>query len=142
VRKYEERRDQYEISTDQQRLDLEVIHEYLSNSSYWAAGRALEISRKAIRHSLCFGLYLGDKQAGFARVVTDYATFAWLCDLFVLEQHRGLGLGKWLVEAVITHPELQAVKHLMLATRDAHGLYERYGGFEVMPATDRWMVRK
>lgn len=134
-------RPPYTISTDPGRLDQEAIHRYLSTESYWARGRSPDTVRAAIEHSLCFGLYDGEKQAGFARVVTDHATFAWLCDVFVLETYRGQGLGKWLVECVVSHPELQAISRLMLATRDAHELYKNYGGFAPLQAPERWMER-
>ncbi|HEX7973722.1 MAG TPA: GNAT family N-acetyltransferase [Anaerolineales bacterium] len=134
-------RPPYIISTDPARLDQEIIHSYLSSESYWARGRSLDTVRRAIEHSLCFGLYQGEKQAGFARVVTDYATFAWLCDVFVLEPYRGQGLGKWLVECVVSHPDLQAIPRLLLATRDAHKLYREYGEFAPLQAPERWMER-
>lgn len=138
----EQRRGEYTLSTDKSRLELARLHDYLSNTAYWAQGRSLETVLKSIEHSLCFGIYAeGGRQVGFARVVTDYATFAWLCDVFVLEAHRGKGLGKWLVEAVVSHPELQGIKRTLLATRDAHELYRRYGSFEGLPAPERWMVR-
>lgn len=138
----EQRRGEYTLSTDKSRLELARLHDTLSNTAYWAQGRSLETVVKSIEHSLCFGIYAQDgQQVGFARVVTDYATFAWLCDVFVLEAHRGKGLGKWLVEAVVSHPELQGIKRTLLATRDAHELYRRYGGFEELPAPERWMVR-
>jgi len=121
------RREGFLISTDPARLDLATIHDFLSNRSYWAAGRAPEVVRRAVEHSLCFGLYEGDRQAGFARVVTDRATFAWLCDVFVLEAYRGRGLGKWLVGCVLAHPALQGLRRVLLGTRDAHGLYEQHG---------------
>ena len=101
--------------------------------SYWAQGRSFEAVQKSVEHSLCFGVYAGRQQVGFARVVTDYATFAWLCDVFILESHRGKGLGKRLIECVVAHPELQSVR-FMLATRDAHELYRRYGGLELADA--------
>jgi GNAT superfamily N-acetyltransferase len=135
-------RGDYVISTDQARLDLDLIHDYLSHQSYWAEGRSFAAVQTSIEHSLCFGVYHDGQQVGFARVVTDYATFAWLCDVFVLESHRGHGLGKWLVESAIAHPELQTVRLFLLATRDAHELYRRYGGFETLPAPERWMVRR
>ena len=137
---FEQQRGQYTISTDSSRLDLAVIHDYLDGESYWAQGRPLDVMQRALEHSLCFGVYAGDEQVGLARVVTDYATFAWLCDVFILESHRGQGLGKWLIESVVAHPELQGLL-FMLATRDAHGLYQRYGGFEPLQGVERWMVR-
>ena len=97
-------RGDYTISTDKRRLDLSVIHDFL-DSSYWAAGRSVETIRRSIEHSLPFGIYKGDQQVGFARVITDYATFAWIADVFVLEAHRGQGLSKWLMDVMISHPE-------------------------------------
>ena len=135
-------RDIYTISTDRARLDLAAIHEFLSQRSYWAQGRPLEVMRTAIEHSLCFGVYDGTRQVGFARVVTDYATFAWLCDVFILESHRGQGLGKWMIETVAAHPDLQGKRLLILATRDAHELYRRYGGFQPLDAPERWMIKR
>jgi GNAT superfamily N-acetyltransferase len=123
-------RDGYLISTDASMLDLEVVHGYLSKS-YWAAGVPEDVVRRSIENSLCFGVYRGDEQAGFARVVTDRATFAYLADVFVLEEHRGQGIGKWLVEVILSHPELQGLRRWMLATRDAHDLYQRYAFTEL-----------
>jgi GNAT superfamily N-acetyltransferase len=137
----EYRRDGFEISTDPNRLDLEVIHSFLSRSSYWAQGRPYSVVQKSVQNSLCFGLYQGPQQVGFARVVTDYATFAWLCDVFILEAHRGRGLGKWLIECVVTYPELSELRLFLLATRDAHELYRRFGGFDVVKSRQRWMIR-
>lgn len=132
----------YLISTDRARLQLGMVHDYLCNRSYWARGRALETVHRSVANSLCFGVYQQDgRQVGFARVVTDFATFAWLCDLFVLEEHQGRGLGKALVRAVVEHPRLQGLKRLLLATRDAHELYRRYGGFTTLAAPERWMER-
>lgn len=125
------RRGDYEISTDRWRLDLAAIHEYLSTESYWARGRAFETVRRAVENSLPFGLYKEGRQIGFARVVTDYATFAWLADVYVLGEFRGEGLGKWLVEVILTHPELQNMRRWILGTRDAHELYRRFGFKEV-----------
>jgi GNAT superfamily N-acetyltransferase len=136
------RPDGYTISADRAKLDIAAIHEYLSQRSYWAQGRTLEVVQRAIENSLCFGVYEGASQAGFARVVTDYATFAWLCDVFILEQHRGRGLGKWLVESVVNHPALAGIRRIYLATFDAHELYRRYGGFETLPGPEYWMVRR
>ncbi len=134
-----ESRGDYTISTDPARLDLDMIHAYVHHS-YWAAGRPREVMVRALRHSLNFGLYHSDRQVGLARVITDYATFAYLCDVFILEEHRGAGLGKWLIEVVLAHPGLQGVRRWMLATRDAHELYARYG-FTPLAAPDRQMER-
>lgn len=137
----EYQRDRFCISTDKSKLDVGLVHEFLSKSAYWAQDRPLDVVKRSIEHSLCFGVYDGDQQVGFARVVTDYATFAWLCDVFVLESHRGQSLGKWLVECVVSHPDLQGLKHFLLATRDAHELYHRYSGFGDLPDPWKWMVR-
>ena len=134
--------DGWTISTDRARLNIDLIHGFLSRSSYWAYGRPLPTVQKSIDHSLCFGVYEGAQQVGFARVVTDYATFAWLCDVFIVESHRGLGLGKWLVQCVSDHPDLQELRLFMLATRDAHILYARYGRFEPLTLRERWMIRR
>ncbi|HHY55827.1 MAG TPA: GNAT family N-acetyltransferase [Chloroflexi bacterium] len=131
----------FEISTDRTRLDVDYVHRYLSQECYWAIGRSRAVVEKSLANSLCFGVYDGARQIGFARVVTDYATFAWLCDVFIDAAYRGHGLGKQLVEAVITHPELQGLRNFILATRDAHELYRRYGGFEALAAPERWMAR-
>lgn len=131
----------FEISTDRTRLDVDYVHRYLSQECYWAIGRSRAVVEKSLANSLCFGVYDGARQIGFARVVTDYATFAWLCDVFIDAAYRGYGLGKQLVEAVITHPELQGLRNFILATRDAHELYRRYGGFDALTAPERWMAR-
>ena len=129
----------YEISTDPARLDLDVIHGYL-REAYWSPGVPRDVVERSIARSLCFGLYAPDgAQAGFARVVTDGATFAWIADVFVLEPHRGRGLGVWLMETLLAHPELQGLRRTVLATNDAHGLYERFG-FEPLPTPERWMA--
>ena len=130
-----------EISTDHTRLDIAYIHRYLSEECYWAIGRSREVVEKSIANSLNFGVYDDDRQLGFARVVTDYATFAWLCDVFIDAAYRGQGLGKRLVAAVVADPELQGLRNFILATRDAHALYRQYGGFEPLAAPDRWMAR-
>jgi GNAT superfamily N-acetyltransferase len=121
------RRGDFLISTDPALLDLRLVHDFLANRSYWAAGRPMEVVRRSLDCSLCFGLYERDRQVGLARVVTDRATFAWVCDVFVLEEFRGRGLSKWLIESVLSHPDLQGLPRLLLATKDAHGLYRRYG---------------
>jgi GNAT superfamily N-acetyltransferase len=115
------------VSTDPKRLDLDAIHAFLSQRSYWAEGTSREEVERSIRNSIAFGVYDEDRQLGFARVVSDRATFAYLADVFVLEAYRGQGLAKWLVECVLAHPDLQGLRRWVLATRDAHGLYARYG---------------
>jgi GNAT superfamily N-acetyltransferase len=120
------RRGAYLVTTDKGRLDLALVHGFLK-TSYWAAGIPAEVVRRSVENSLTFGLFRGDEQVGFARVVTDYATFAYLADVFVLQPHRGQGLGGWMMEAVFSHPELQGLRRWMLATQDAHGLYRKYG---------------
>ncbi len=127
------------VDTDQNRLDLKIIHEFLTNS-YWARGVPMEIVERSIRGSLCFGLYDGDQQVGFARVISDCATFAYLADVFVVESHRGRGLGKTLMTAILAHPSLQGLRRWLLATRDAHDLYAKFG-FVPMAAPDRFMER-
>ena len=132
--------DEYSISTDRSRLDIGLIHDYLSNTSYWAAGRSLEVVQRSIENSLPFGLYKGSEQVGFARVVTDYATFAWIADVFVLPEHRGRGLSKRMMEVMLSDPRLQGFRRWVLSTKDAHGLYERFG-FIKLHRPDRWMER-
>jgi GNAT superfamily N-acetyltransferase len=124
-------RGDYSISTDRARLDVPAVHEFLSTESYWARGRDFEKVRRAVENSLPFGLYKGGRQIGFARVVTDFATFAWLADVYVLGEFRGEGLGKWLVEVVLSHPELQHLRRWILGTRDAHELYRQFGFAEI-----------
>jgi len=126
-------RGEYTISTDPRRLDLDLIHDFLSRRSYWAAGRSRERVVCSIEHSLPFGLYHPSGQVGFARVVTDHVVIAFLADVFVLEAHCGGGLGEWLVETVVRAPGLQRVRRWMLGTRDAHGLYRRFGFAEPAP---------
>ena len=123
---FERARDEYLISCDTSKLDLAVVHDFLS-TSYWSLGLPHEVMHRAIEEALCFGLYRGDFQVGFARVITDKATFAYLCDVFVLEAYRGKGLGRWLMEAIVNHPDLQGLRRFVLVTRDAHGLYDQFG---------------
>jgi GNAT superfamily N-acetyltransferase len=125
------------VDTDPERLDLEVVHGFLA-ASYWARGIPLEVVRRSLRGSLCFGLYDGERQIGFARVVSDRATFAYLADVFVLESERGRGLARLLMDAIVAHPDLQGLRRWMLATRDAHGLYARYG-FTPLPDPEPFM---
>ena len=131
-------RDNYSISTDKSMLDTHEIHDYLSNHSYWAKGRTMEAVLRSIEHSLCFGLYHGRDQVGFARVITDYTTFAYLADVYILIGHRGKGHGKWLIEEIIQHPQLKNLRRFLLATKDAHHLYSQ-AGFKPLSKTERWM---
>lgn len=117
---------EYSISTDPWRLDIDAIHAYLTRS-YWAKGVSKAVVAKALQNSLCFGLYAGAAQIGFARVITDNATFAYLSDVYVLEGYRGRGLGKWLMSVIVSHPDLQGLRRFALATRDAQGLYLQFG---------------
>src|SRR5436305_460737 len=133
-------RGDYSISTDRARLDIDLIHNYLSKESYWATGRSREVVDRSIENSLPFGIYKRDEQVGFARIVTDYATFAWVADVFVLLEHRSHGLSKWLMEIIIAHPQLQGFRRWVLSTKDAHGLYERFG-FIKLHRPERWMER-
>jgi GNAT superfamily N-acetyltransferase len=136
---FESQRDNLLISTDPQRLDLEAICDFLSRA-YWSQNRPRETIKLSLQHSLVFGIYDGARQVGMARIVTDYATFAWLCDVFIHEDYRGKGIGKWLMASIISHPELQGLRRFLLATRDAHGLYSQFG-FTPMNNPDRWMER-
>jgi GNAT superfamily N-acetyltransferase len=114
------------VTTDRSRLDLDVIHGFLT-TSYWARGVPREIVARSMENSLCFGAFDGDRQVGFARVISDRATFAYICDVFALESDRKRGIGKSLMAAIMAHPELQGLRRWMLATRDAHGLYRQFG---------------
>lgn len=117
----------YLISVDKTKLDIEVIYQYLSVESYWAQNIPLEVVQRSIDNSLCFGVYHQNTQIGFARLVTDKATFAYLADVFIIETHRGKGLSKWLVQTIHAYPEVQGLRRWMLGTRDAHGLYAQFG---------------
>jgi GNAT superfamily N-acetyltransferase len=129
----------FSISTDKTKLDLEMICKFLS-SAYWASNRSTETILKSLEHSLCFGLYHHQKQIGLARVITDHATFAYLCDVFVLKEFQGRGLGKFLMQTVLEYPDLSQLRRFMLATKDAHRLYSQVG-FTGLVAPDRWMER-
>jgi len=133
-------RDGYVISTDRSRLNIDLIHDFLSKTSYWAIDRARDVVQRSIDNSFSFGVYKGTDQVGFARVVTDYATFAWIADVFVLPEHRGHGLSKWLMDVMLSHAQLQGFRRWVLATKDAHALYERYG-FIPLHRPERWMER-
>lgn len=123
----ERKRDGYTLSTDKSLLDVDAIHHFLSTESYWAKHIPRALVERAIDHSICFGLYNGRAQVGFARVITDQATFGYLADVYVLDDHRGRGLSKWMMEEIMAHPDLQGLRRFMLATLDAHGLYARFG---------------
>jgi len=127
------------VDTDRSRLDVALIHRFLAGS-YWAQGIPRAVVEAAIEGSLCFGLYEGDRQIGFARLVTDRATFAYLADVFVVEERRGRGLANVLMDAVMAHPDVQGLRRWLLATRDAHRLYAQYG-FRPLAAPDRFMER-
>ena len=134
----------YSITTDKEKFDLNVIHSFLT-TSYWAEGISKELVQRSIGGSLCFGVFENDKagvsagrQIGFARMITDRATFAYLADVFILEEYRGLGLSKWLMEFIMSHPDLQGLRRMILATRDAHALYRKFG-FTPLTNVDRWM---
>lgn len=133
-------RDEFTISTDRSLLDIDAIQRFLAEDSYWARERTIEQTRTAIENSICFGLFQGDRQVGFARVVSDKATFAYIGDVFVIDEYRGRGLSKWLMEIIIAHPDLQGLRRWVLATRDAHSLYEKYG-FHGLTYPERWMER-
>ena len=135
------RRGEFVISTDVHRLDVLFIHSFLSNSSYWGQDRSLELVKRSVEHSLNFGLFKATTQIGFARVVTDSATFAWLCDVFILDEHRGRGLSKWLLEVITTHSQLQGLRRWALMTRDAHELYRQFG-FSELSQPERYMERR
>jgi GNAT superfamily N-acetyltransferase len=131
---------EFEISTEKERLDLSLIHDFLANRSYWARHIPFEAMKKSIDNSLCFGVYHGNEQVGFARVMTDFVTIAYLGDVFIVEAYRGRGLGKRLTESILSHPELRGVRLWFLATRDAQGLYQKYG-FRNLDNPGRFMVR-
>ena len=149
--------ESYFISTDKTLLNISWVHEYLANDSYWAQGRSLEMVEQSIKHSLCFGVYKrlpdvrisqtnqqhGDsiKQCGFARLVTDYVTFGWLCDVFIDKSHRGKSLGKRLIRTIFSDEQLAPLKLSILATRDAHTLYRDHGDFRTLTESEKWMSR-
>jgi N-acetylglutamate synthase-like GNAT family acetyltransferase len=129
----------YIISSDKSKIDVGEVHQFLSQS-YWAENIPKKIVKKSIDNSLCFGVYYHEKQVGFARVISDFATFAYLADVFILPAERGKGLSKWLMQVIVEHPELQGLRRFTLATRDAHKLYSQFG-FTVFDKPDRWMQR-
>lgn len=127
----------YRITSDPREIDVAAAHEFLTNS-YWSPGIPRAVLERALANSVCFGLFFDESQVGFARVVTDRATFAYLADVYVLPEHRGRGLSKRLMDAVRAHPDLQGLRRMMLATRDAHGLYSQFG-FRPLSAPERFM---
>jgi GNAT superfamily N-acetyltransferase len=137
LQKFEVHRDRFTISTDPARLDLDTVVDMLTRA-YWAVGRPRERTERALQNSLVFGVYEGDKQVGMARVVTDYSIFAYLCDVFIHEDYRGHGLGKWLIQTILEHPDLVEMRRWVLVTDDAHGLYKQYG-FTSIDDPDHWM---
>lgn len=134
------RRGDYAITSDREKVDLAVVHDYLCNHSYWTRGIPLDRVRTAADHSLNFSLYCGSEQVGYARVISDYCQIAYLGDVFILEDHRGQGLGKWLIETLHSHPNLQDLRNWLLGTRDAHGLYRQFG-WDSLVEPHRWMAR-
>ena len=143
MKNYDTLKEKFIISTDKSKLDIAVIHKYLSIESYWAKNIPVVLVQKSIEESFCFGVYRKDnlnknEQIGFARVITDKATFGYLADVFILEEYRGIGLSKWLMQAIMDHQELQGFRRWMLATRDAHKLYEQFG-FAALDKPERIM---
>ena len=130
-------RGEFTVSTDRSRLDLKLVHDFL-RGSYWAKDIPRDVFMKSIENSLCFGVYEGPGQIGFARVITDYATFAYLADVFIIESHRRRGLANFLMECIVQHPQLQGLRRWTLATRDAHQLYAKFG-FKPLGRPDRFM---
>jgi len=120
-------KENFLLSTDKTKLDINLIHKFLSEKSYWAKNITLENVQRSIENSLCFGIYMDKNQIGFARIISDYSTFAYLADVFIVNDFRGKGLSKWLIENIVNLVELQGLRRWMLATRDAHGLYEQFG---------------
>ena len=136
---FETHRDTFFISTDPKRVDMNTVHDFLSRA-YWAKGRPRERTEEAFANSLVFGMYAGSRQIGMARVVTDYSIVAYLCDVFIHEDYRGNGLGKWLMQSILEHPQLKQVRSWLLATVDAHGLYQQFA-FDQLTDPEKWMQR-
>jgi GNAT superfamily N-acetyltransferase len=136
---FETNRDLFTISTDISRLDMNAVYEFLSRA-YWAKTRPREYTDLAFSNSLVFGMYEGKRLVGMARVVTDFCIVAYLCDVFIHEDVRGQGLGKWLMQSILEHPDLNHIRRWLLATDDAHGLYQQFG-FEPLPDVEKWMQR-
>jgi predicted GNAT family N-acyltransferase len=134
-----DKKEEYYVSTDKSKLQVDVIHKFLS-ASYWAKDIPVEKLQRAIDNAICFAVYKGDKQVGFARVVTDFAVIAYVGDVFILEEERGNGLSKLLMKNIVEHPQLQDLRRIILATRDAHGLYAQFG-FKPLVFPERWMEK-
>lgn len=132
----------YLLSTDKNLLQIDTIHAFLSDKSYWAKDVPKDIVEKSLINSLCFGVYFNDIQVGFARVISDYATFAYLCDVFIIDEYRGKGLSKWLMEKIMQHPDLQNLRRFTLGTRDAHELYRKFGFREPDNACNNMEIRE
>jgi GNAT superfamily N-acetyltransferase len=139
---YEVRKENFLITTDKAKLDIDSIHKFLSHS-YWAGGRTKENVIRSIKNSLCFGVYDEEngKQSGFARAISDYTTFVYIADLYITEEYRRKGLSKFLMKSIMEHPEFKNIEKWVLATRDAHGLYKQFG-FLPLPFPDRFMMKK
>ena len=131
-------RDEFQVTTDNRRLDLNVVHDFLTHQSDWARGIPRSVLEKSVLNSLCFGLFHGNRQVGFARVISDLATVAYVGDVFVIPEYRGRGLAKWLMECIVRHPDLQNLRRWILVTGDAHGLYRKYG-FTALLRPDSYM---
>lgn len=131
-------KDEFSISTDKTKLNIDSIHAFLSTKAYWCLNIPKERVQTAIENSLCFGVYLTDKQIGFARVISDLSTVAYLGDVYILEEYRGNGLSKWLIETIMVHPNLQGLRRWILLTGDAHGLYRQFGWKDIADPS-RWM---
>ena len=139
---YAAKKEAYQISTDKSLLNIDMMHDYLSQESYWAKNIPRDIVEKAVENSLCFGLYINDEQIGFARMITDTATFAYLADVFVLAAYRKKGLASWMMEVILEHPQLQGLRGILLRTRDAQELYKKFGWEELSEENrKRFMVR-
>jgi len=142
MQEHEAKKDGYLITTANGKMDVDLIHQYLSEESYWAKDIPKSIVEKSVANSLCFGIFFNKEQIGFARVVTDKATFAYLADVFVLPPHRGKGLSKWLMQVIHARPELQTLRRWLLGTMDAHGLYEQFGWTRFTPGVGERFMQK
>jgi GNAT superfamily N-acetyltransferase len=131
----------YFITTDKTKINIDLVHNYLCNESYWAKNISLALVKQAIENSVCFGIFYTEEQIGFARVITDKATFGYLADVFIIDTHKSKGIGKWLIQTILDHEELQGFRGWMLGTKDAHGLYEKFG-FKLTSDTTRIMRKQ